>query len=204
MMNWIIESDAEKIHRRNKNYKEQFQFIVVAVKVMMHKLEMCMELVNLVIEFVFVFFEAVNTVLQQRSDQSFFVNPGYTIPVPYTDRLDLHLLYCSENVIEFTPEATEIPADEKNNRFIHLFPPLNKDYKKKKNQQKQNKSFTTKSRPVVSSQIIRYKSQQAGPKYIKSSTMLSDLALSSIQAACDLTHLANFMFVYTGPCDYVM
>ncbi|KAK2998140.1 hypothetical protein RJ639_025318 [Escallonia herrerae] len=189
MMNWIIESDAEKIHRRNKNYKEQFQFIVVAVKVMMHKLEMCMELVNLVIEFVFVFFEAVNTVLQQRSDQSFFVNPGYTIPVPYTDRLDLHLLYCSENVIEFTPEATEIPAD---------------DYKKKKNQQKQNKSFTTKSRPVVSSQIIRYKSQQAGPKYIKSSTMLSDLALSSIQAACDLTHLANFMFVYTGPCDYVM
>ncbi|KAK2991462.1 hypothetical protein RJ640_016497 [Escallonia rubra] len=43
--------------------------------VMMHKLEMCMELANLVIEFVFVFFEAVYTVLQQRSE-SFFVNPG--------------------------------------------------------------------------------------------------------------------------------
>ncbi|KAK2979387.1 hypothetical protein RJ640_016795 [Escallonia rubra] len=45
--------------------------------------------------------------------------------------------------------VTALLDSEKNNRFIHLFPPLNKDYKKKKNQQKQNNSLTTKSRPVM-------------------------------------------------------
>ncbi|CDO97131.1 unnamed protein product [Coffea canephora] len=52
------------------------------------RLELCIELLNLVIEFVVVFINAVGMVVDQTTSLHLFAsNPAYTVPAPYVGLL---------------------------------------------------------------------------------------------------------------------